>query len=213
MTMVNFFISLRREIVAGNTSISPTLGHRAVWVTQGSLIHGGQLIDAGSGEHTAPNQADTRAGYEGAEILVFEVGRTSDFSPSPADGQALLTEYFDLQESQACLRLDQVTFPQDACAYRHTHPGPGIRYLVCGTLDIQADDHSSMKSAGDAWFEDANSPVKAMASTTETSSFVRAMILPVGYEGKSTIKILDPEDDQMPKLQTNKRFFDKRILL
>ena len=114
-------------------------------------------------------------------------------------------------EGKVFLRLDQINFPPGACAYRHIHPGAGIRYLTCGELEIQSDHGSESMAAGSAWFEDANSPVKAVASQTEPTAFVRAMVLPVEYFGKPTINYLDRADDNKPKLQTNTRFFDQPI--
>ena len=35
------------------------------------------------------------------------------------------------------MRADRIDFPPGGIAYRHTHPGPGIRRLVMGTIRIE----------------------------------------------------------------------------
>lgn len=114
-------------------------------------------------------------------------------------------------ESTAVLRLDSIEFPPGAIAYLHDHPGPGIRYLTRGRLEIKAEDHSKMMHPGDTWFEDARSPVEAVAGISETTQFVRAHILPMQFAGKPTINYLRPEDAERPKLQINHRHFDQVI--
>lgn len=109
------------------------------------------------------------------------------------------------------MRMDQVSFPIGARAYRHVHPGPGIRYLTEGELAVQSDHGTEQMETGKAWFEDANSPVRATASQLQSTAFVRTMVLPIEYLGKPTITYLNSEDDDKPRLQTNTRFFDQPI--
>lgn len=114
----------------------------------------------------------------------------------------------------ALLRLDQVTFPSGAVAYRHVHPGAGYRVMVEGQLKIISDQEQYPVTLGDVWFEPANSPVRAEASLSDPhSSFVRFMVLPVEYYGKPTIEILDPEDAKRPRLQTTDRIIDEVVQL
>jgi quercetin dioxygenase-like cupin family protein len=102
---------------------------------------------------------------------------------------------------QWVLRCDRVDFPPGAIAYRHVHPGPGIRRLLHGELTIEADDHVHTYRAGGAWFEDAGYPVRATASATDDTAFVRVMVLPADWAGKRTVRYLDPADEDKPKLQ------------
>jgi hypothetical protein len=99
------------------------------------------------------------------------------------------------------LRCDRVDFPPGGLAYVHTHPGPGIRCLLHGTLRIEADRESHTYGPFGAWFEAADQPVLAAASETEETSFVRAMLLPREWEGKRTIRYVNPEDEEKPKTQ------------
>jgi quercetin dioxygenase-like cupin family protein len=102
---------------------------------------------------------------------------------------------------QWVLRCDRVDFPPGAVAYRHVHPGPGIRRLLHGELTIEADDHVHTYRAGGAWFEDAGYPVRATALASDDTAFVRVMVLPADWAGKRTVRYLDPADEDKPKLQ------------
>ena len=109
------------------------------------------------------------------------------------------------------MRCDRVDFPPGGVVYRHTHPGPGIRRLLYGSLRIEAGDHDETYGPGGAWFEGAHYPVLATASGVGDTAFVRAMLLPGEWEGKRTISYVDPTDDEKPRLQRATVFFDRRI--
>jgi quercetin dioxygenase-like cupin family protein len=99
-------------------------------------------------------------------------------------------------------RLDRVDFPPGSIAYRHVHPGPGIRYLLEGELTIdRADGEPHRYRAGDPWFEGADDPVLATASRSEETAFVRVLLLPAEWAGKRTIRYADPADEDKPRLQ------------
>jgi quercetin dioxygenase-like cupin family protein len=148
--------------------------------------------------------------------VVYELATgEARFGAARADGHALvweLSEYggagaklaveIDRDRSGTwVLRCDRVDFPPGAVAYRHVHPGPGIRRLLHGELTIEADDHTRAYGAGGAWFEGADYPVRAIASADEETAFVRTMLLPAQWAGKRTVRYLDPTDDEKPKLQ------------
>jgi quercetin dioxygenase-like cupin family protein len=137
------------------------------------------------------------------------------FGAARADGQALVWELSQYGGAGAALaaevevdrratwvmRCDRVDFPPGAVAYRHVHPGPGIRRLLHGELTIDADDRSRVYREGGAWFEDADYAVRATASPEEETAFVRVMVLPAEWAGKRTVRYLDPADEEKPKLQ------------
>ena len=127
---------------------------------------------------------------------------------------ALLSAEVDLDpESEWLLRADRVDFPPGGVAYRHTHPGPGIRYLVAGELTIETPEGTHTHRPGDAWFEGADYPVLATASPSEDTAFVRALLLPREWAGKRTIRYLDPTDEKKPKLQTATIFVEEPVEL
>lgn len=109
------------------------------------------------------------------------------------------------------LRCDRIDFPPGGIAYRHTHPGPGIRRLLFGSIRIDTDGRLTDYGPGEPWFESGTSPVHATASATADSAFVRVMVLPAEWEGKRTISYVDPADAEKPKLQRARVYFDKVI--
>ena len=111
------------------------------------------------------------------------------------------------------MRHDRVDFPPGGIAYRHTHPGPGIRYLLHGRLTIDSGGATHEYGPGEPWFESGPVPVLATASGIEDTAFVRVLVLPPEWEGKRTIRYVDPADDERPKLQRAKVFFEQRIEL
>jgi hypothetical protein len=109
------------------------------------------------------------------------------------------------------VRCDRIDFPPGGVAYRHVHPGGGIRRLLYGSLHIEASGLSRTYGPGGAWFEGPDYPVLATASTTEDTAFVRVLVLPAEWEGKRTIRYVDPADEEKPKLQRPTVFFDRRL--
>ncbi|WP_341368918.1 cupin domain-containing protein [Yoonia sp. BS5-3] len=145
-------------------------------------------------------------------------------APDDADADAFFATLTDAKQtgphvlmSHACppvsgpvmLRLDEVCFPVGAVAARHTHAGAGIRYLVRGALKIEAEDHTQVMTPGACWFEPENAPVRATALHGQgVTSFLRAMIIPAAYAGKSTFQLVDPADAALPRLQQTHRHMD-----
>jgi quercetin dioxygenase-like cupin family protein len=100
------------------------------------------------------------------------------------------------------LRCDRVDFPPRSVAYRHVHPGPGIRRILFGALTIDRGDRERRTyRAGESWYEGADDPVLATASPAEDTAFVRVLLLPAEWAGKRTIRYLDPADEDKPRLQ------------
>ncbi len=201
--MSQFWICLFERTLDPGERFRFAPAHHGIWLRSGQLALADRTILAGDGLYTfgATATADTEV-----DLLHFAV------LPRVSAGAetALLAEPFGWDDGAAVLRLDQVSFPPGACAYRHTHPGPGIRCLTEGALEIRSDHHTETKSPMDAWYEGAESPVQATAGPVSTA-FVRAMVLPPAYFGQPTLRLLDPADANKPRLQTNRRFFDQRI--
>ena len=116
---------------------------------------------------------------------------------------ALVAAEVDLGgEREWIARLDRVDFPPGGVAYRHVHPGPGIRRILHGalTIDRGAGEPFTYRT-GEAWFEGADDPVLATASATEDTAFVRVLLLPAEWAGRRTIRYVDPADEDRPRLQ------------
>ena len=118
----------------------------------------------------------------------------------------------DLDDSTAWLmRCDRVDFEPGAIAYRHTHPGPGIRYLLFGEITIDSLGAEHTLGPGEAWFERGPDPVLATTAPDEPSAFVRVMLLPVEWAGQRTIKYVDPADGDKPKTQRATIFLEQAV--
>ncbi len=133
---------------------------------------------------------------------------------TPDTSGALLSHAVSLDDSGPWIaRCDRVDFPPGGIAYTHTHPGPGIRYLLEGSITIRSEGHETVYAPGEPWFESGPEPVHAAAADDRPSAFVRVLLLPAVWEGKRTIRYVDPEDEQRPKLQRPTVFFDRPISL
>ena len=129
------------------------------------------------------------------------------------DGSMLAWELLDAEPDDALLaapvevrpgwlmRHDRIDFPPGGIAYRHTHPGPGIRHLLFGSHSDRVGRRDAGVRPGEPWFESGPEPVVATASATEESAFVRVLLLPAEWAGKRTIRYVDPADEDRPKLQ------------
>jgi cupin domain len=129
---------------------------------------------------------------------------------APTD--ALLAEQVEVGDGWL-MRHDRIDFPAGGIAYRHTHPGPGIRYLLSGSVRIESGGETHEYGPGEAWFESGPEPVLAMASETEDSAFVRVLLLPPEWAEKRTIRHVDPADDERPRLQRATVFGEQLIAL
>ena len=134
------------------------------------------------------------ATVEGA-ALVWQL----DHDERDAEG-ALLSRFVQLDPfAEWVVRCDRVDFPLGGVAHRHTHPGPGIRYLLGGELEIETEGRTAFYGPGGAWFESGPDPVVARASAHSATSFVRVLVLPAEWAGKRTIRYVQPVDDTGPR--------------
>jgi quercetin dioxygenase-like cupin family protein len=144
-------------------------------------------------------------------------GHVLSWVVTPADAAApaaLLSHEVELDEGDGWIvRCDRIDFPPGGIAYMHTHPGPGIRYLLEGTLTIRSERETTEYGVGDPWFEGGPEPVHATAALDRESAFVRVLLLPAEWTGKRTIRYVDAADEQKPKLQRPTVFFDRPLAL
>jgi quercetin dioxygenase-like cupin family protein len=155
---------------------------------------------------------DIGTAHPAGQIVATATPDTLTFALTKAEipGGCVLASYpCAVPEGPALLRIDEVCFPVGAIAHRHTHAGVGIRYLVRGSLRVEADDHTETMQVGDSWFEAAASPVRALAQhNAGVTSFLRAMVIPAAYAGKSTFALVNPADADLPRLQVTHRHID-----
>ena len=173
---------------------------------------------------------ERRSGVEtsGGNCAVYDVERNAacfgaasvprhalvwELAPEAADG-ALLAAPVELDpRTEWLMRCDRVDFPPGGIAYRHTHPGPGIRCLLHGSLQIESGRERQVYGPFEPWFEAGPEPVLATAGDTEATAFVRVLLLPREWAGKRTIRYVDPADEAKPKIQRATIFFDEPIAL
>jgi quercetin dioxygenase-like cupin family protein len=150
-----------------------------------------------------------RAFFGGAAVE----GHALEWRFEPGGGKnAVLTHEVALDADKDWLvRCDRVDFPPGGIAYLHTHPGPGIRYLLRGSLEVHTAGRSVVYEPGGAWFESGSEPVLALASKEEETAFVRVLLLPREWEGRRTIRYLDLADEAKPKLQRATVFVEHAI--
>jgi quercetin dioxygenase-like cupin family protein len=147
-----------------------------------------------------PDGVRTEAGPR----VVYDIdGEVAHFGAALVDGgPALVWEIAGAPgPGEWVVRCDRVDFPPGGIAYRHVHPGPGIRRILRGELTIARDGSARTYRAGESWLEGADDPVVATASATDATSFVRVLLLPAEWAGRRTIRYLDPADEERPKLQ------------
>lgn len=186
--------------------------HNAIWIAPAKEELSQGLVGAGKGFYLSNEDL-----IDGANNLVgalrFEVTHDQGAVSSYEGCQVLVSSVFAWPNEEVVFRLDQITFPSQAMAYRHLHSGAGFRHLILGGLEIDTGEHKEDMRIGSTWFEDVGSPVCATAISGAVTQFIRCMIIPIEFEGKPTINFLNAEDFEKPKLQKNHRFFDQRILL
>jgi hypothetical protein len=164
----------------------------------------------------------------GGNVAVYDVARNAAyFGAASVPGRALVWKLEEQAGEEArlaapveldsgidwLLRCDRVDFPPGGVAYRHTHPGPGIRCLLHGSIRIESGGSAQVYVPLEPWFESGREPVLAVASDSEDTAFVRAMLVPLECAGKRTISYVDPADEDKPKLQRATIFFDEPIEL
>jgi hypothetical protein len=144
--------------------------------------------------------------------VVYDVeGDEAHFGAARVDGRALVWELTERPRGEWLLRCDRVDFPPGGVAYSHTHPGPGLRVLLRGRLRVETLGEAHDYGPFEWWYETGSDPVYAAASESEETSFVRVLVLPREWEGKRTIRYVDPADEDKPKLQRARVYFEQPL--
>jgi quercetin dioxygenase-like cupin family protein len=152
-------------------------------------------VETGPGDHVVYDVAADQAIFGAAKVA----------------GRALVWELTERPAGEWLLRCDRVDFPPGGVAYLHTHPGPGLRVLLEGRIRIETQGASHEYGPFEWWFETGPDPVFAAASEDEATAFVRVLVLPREWEGKRTIRYVDPADEEKPKLQRARVYFEQPL--
>jgi quercetin dioxygenase-like cupin family protein len=185
------------------------------------FLNDGKVIVQKDGEEAVAHQ-NREAWVQRSPSRLVDGGAAASihwWTLSPADehfaenGKVLLAQEIRVNAATCLLRCDQVEFPPGGIAYLHTHAGPGIRRLRSGTLQVHTNGESHEYVPGDAWFEPGPVPVYAEASPESGAAFLRVMVLPVAFKGKSSITYVREEDRVKPKDQRYCIFLDEETIL
>jgi hypothetical protein len=208
---MNPMLSLHEDVLANDAELSLPALPRMIFVVHGSIAIAGRLLRDDEGL-AGEGAVRLKAGQGGATVWRWELTA----SDAGAAGRGIvsrekLSARLDiLPKGELLLRGDSVAFPPGGCAYRHRHQGPGIRCLIDGAIRIDTPAHSTSYGPGCAWFESGPEPVFAQAADRPTR-FIRVMILPRTYLGKSSVEYLNEEDKAKPKTQQYKIYADVPI--
>jgi hypothetical protein len=207
-------LRLYEDVLSNNREADLPALPRMIFVVHGSVAVADRTLrdeDTFSGE----GAVTLKAGSGGATLWRWEVA-PGDASVGAAAGQgAVSREKFSapletLPQGALLLRGDSVAFPPGGCAYLHRHQGPGIRCLIEGGIRIDTHGRSASYGPGGAWYETGPDGVFAQAADRPTR-FIRVMLLPLPYLGKSSVQYLNEEDKAKPKSQQYKIFVDMPI--
>lgn len=210
--MIDLVLSLREDWLGPGATVDLPGCTRVLYAVEGGVAVAPG--DEGTGTSLEANAAwfatgavRLRAGPGGARVWCWELTR-----PGVDGGAGLLSARVGLDPAQDwLLRCDRVDFPMGGVAWTHTHPGPGIRCLLRGAIEIRSGGAVHAYGPGQARFERGPDPVLALASAEAPTSFVRGMLLPVALRGRSSIRYLDLADADKPKPQQYTRFVDEPV--
>lgn len=206
--MADFSLSLFEHRLGGGASVALPPAARVLYCVEGAAKVASADAAAALAANTAWCSATALAidSAAGALLLRWELHRGA---AAEAGGRLVLAAPVALDPGQSYLmRGDRVDFPIGGVAYTHTHQGPGTRRLLFGAIRVDTQGTSHDVAPGEAWFESGPDPVFAATSTTEESAFVRCMVLPLALKGKSSIRYVDPADNDKPKTQRYQVFID-----
>ena len=207
-------LRLLEDVLSNDAAVLLPAMPRMVFAAHGSVTVGDRVLqaeEAWSGEGILT----LKAGRDGATVWRWELVPGAADSGLPtglgvASREKLSARLESLPKGALLLRGDSVAFPAGGCAYLHRHQGPGIRCLIEGGIRIDTHGRSTSYGPGGAWYESGPDPVFAQAAD-RPSRFIRVMILPLAYLGKSSVQYLNEEDKAKPKTQQYKIYVDMPI--
>jgi hypothetical protein len=212
---MNPTLRLCEDVLSNHAAMELPALPRMIFVVHGSIAIADRTLrddEAFGGEAAIM----LKAGSAGATVWRWElIMREADFGrPPPGSGivshEKLAVMLSTVPAGALLLRGDSVAFPPGGCAYLHRHQGPGIRRLIEGGIRIDTHGRSTAYGPGGAWYETGPDGVFAQAADRPTR-FIRVMILPPAYLGKSSVEYLNEADKAKPKSQSYKIFVDMPI--
>ena len=209
-------LALFEDAFDGGRPILLAPAPRAVYVRHGSLT----ATTAAGG--TVALAEDTCTLFEG-ELELSGSGEAWSWEATPYDWGPMVTdaERPRLVAAHALMidprypilmRSDRVDFPPGIVTPKHGHGGPGIRRLLHGRLVAEIADKAHRVEPGEAWFETGRDPVVGR-NIAPASAFVRTILLPTDYLGRSSFLPWTAEEATKPRGVQYRIFFDTVVQL
>jgi len=203
-------LALYEDVLADGAALALPAAARMIFLVHGGATVAGRALHAGEAWH-GEDAAALVAASTGATCWRFDFASPPAATPAGVTSRQKLSAPLDtLPAGELLLRGDSVAFPPGGCALPHRHQGPGIRCLIEGGIRIDTHGRSTSYGPGSAWYETGPDGVFAQAASRPTR-FVRVMILPRAYLGKSSVEYLNEADKAKPKSQSYKIFVDMPI--
>ncbi len=218
--MTAYKLRLVHDLIGPGKSVTYAGGiNRILYCRHGGAIvsgHSSELVCDGAAHANRP--VTVTGSLDGATIWRFELVTSDSDVPAECEGAirtALQVEADVPLESPHgyLIRCDAVNLPLGCEIYEHTHAGPGIRCMHRGSLTLEIEGRRRTFTKDNAWFENGADHVSGKGSTEKMAGFVRAMILPKTYLGKSSISYVREQDWAKPKKQTYKTYVDQVLEL
>jgi hypothetical protein len=207
-------LGLYEDVLANDAEFALPALPRMIFVVHGSIAAADRVLRDDEG-FAGEGAVRLKAGSGGATVWRWEFA-AGDIGSTAGRGvvsrEKLSARLDILPKGELLLRGDSVAFPPGGCAYRHRHQGPGIRCLIDGGIRIDTQGHSTSYGPGCPWYESGPEPVFAQAADRPTR-FIRVMVLPWAYLGKSSAEYLNEEDKAKPKTQQYKIYADIPIAI
>ena len=216
-----YVLRLLEDAIESGGAIAPALVacKRVLYVVEGSMRVAGKAREwQANSAWFGTGPCTVQAGEEGVRLWRWELVESAVSDEGLAAGSgvrssAKMHDEIELDsQGEYLMRCDRVDFPLGGIAYTHIHAGAGTRCLLQGALKVLLDDgEEKFVEPGGAWFERGPDPIYAQASEEVLTSFIRAMVLPRSYQGKSSITYVKAEEADKPKRQEYTRFVDEFI--
>ena len=211
---MNPLLALYEDVISSDASgVTLNVLPRMIFVVHGAVTIEGRALADGEAWH-GQGAISVQPGKVGATCWRWELsadGGNSIAGQGVNSLTKLIAPLETLPAGDLLFRGDSVAFPPGGCAYLHRHQGPGIRCLIEGGIRIDTHGRSTSYGPGVAWYESGPDPVFAQAAADRPSRFIRAMILPRAYLGKSSAEYLNDADKDKPRVQQYRIYVDAPI--
>ena len=216
--MADYILRIYHDRLPPNASARLPALNRVVYCVEGSATVDGASLRPDQAWH-GPGAATVTAGQQQTLLWRWEFFPAEDTRPGKLTGTGIDSRdagTYRIERDPAgkhLMRCDRVNFPPGGEALTHIHAAPGVRCLLEGSFYLDTGGHQMVLTPGSTWLELGPEEVYARAGDDEPASFVRVMIIPREYKGRSTITYTRPEDQDKPKSQQYQRYLDEEIEL